>query len=91
MITLWFFSFEVLEDFERVLENSPWNIKGSPLFLKSWSKSEAIEDLDFTKAAYWVQVQNLPMDLMTVENVENIGASLGGLACGGQCRQEKAN
>jgi hypothetical protein len=73
------FSFEVLEDFERVLENSPWNIKGSSLFLKSWSKFKAIEDLDSTKAAYWDQVHKLPMDMMTVENAENIGASLGDL------------
>jgi hypothetical protein len=73
------FSFEFLEDFERVLENSPWNIKGSPLFLKSWSKSEAIEDLDFTTADFWIQVHNLPMDLITVENAESIGASLGDL------------
>jgi hypothetical protein len=73
------FSFEVLEDLERVLDNSPWNIKGSPLFLKRWSKSEAIEDLDFTKAAFWVQVHNLPLDLMTIENAANIGASLGEL------------
>lgn len=73
------FTFEVLEDFKRVLDNSPLNIKGSPLFLKSWFNVEAIEDLDFTKAAYWVQVHNLPMDLMTVENDENIRASLGEL------------
>jgi hypothetical protein len=73
------FSFEVLEDLERVLDNSLWNIKGSPLFLKRWSKSEAIEDLDFTKAPFWVQVHKLPLELMTVKNAENIGASLGDL------------
>jgi hypothetical protein len=66
------FSFEVLEDLERVLDNSPWNVKSSPLFLKMWSKSEAIEDLDFTKAAFWFQVHNLPLDLMIVENAANI-------------------
>jgi hypothetical protein len=46
------FTFEDLEDLHKVLDFSPWNIKGSPLFLKRWSAKEAIEDLDFTKAVY---------------------------------------
>jgi hypothetical protein len=71
------FTFEDLEDLHKVLDFSPWNIKGSPLFLKRWSTEEAIEDLDFTKAAYWVQVHNLLLELITVANAENIGASLG--------------
>lgn len=49
------FTFEELEDLNQVLEYSPWNIKVSPLFLLQWSSMDAIEDLDFTKAAYWVQ------------------------------------
>jgi hypothetical protein len=73
------FTFENLDELNRVLDYSPWNIKGSPLFLKCWSDEDAIEDLDFTKAAYWVQVHNLPLELMTVENARNIGASLGEL------------
>ena len=71
------FTFESLEDLHRVLDYSPWNIKGSLFFLKRWSAEEAIEDLDFTKAVYWVQVHNLPLELITVANAENIGASLG--------------
>jgi hypothetical protein len=71
------FTFEDLEDLHKVLDFSPWNIKGSPLFLKRWLAEEAIEDLDFTKAEYWVQVHNLPLELITTANAENIGASLG--------------
>jgi hypothetical protein len=71
------FTFESLEDLHRVLDYSPWNIKGSPLFLKKWSAEEAIKDLDFTKAAYWVQVHNLPLELIIVANAKNIGASVG--------------
>jgi hypothetical protein len=73
------FTFESLNDLNKVLDYSPWNIKGSPLFLKRWSEEDAIEDLDFTKAAFWVQVHNLPLELMTDENARNIGASLGEL------------
>jgi hypothetical protein len=71
------FTFEDLEDLHKVLDFSPLNIKGSPLFLKRWSAEEAIEDLDFMKAVYWVQVHNLPLELITIANAENISASLG--------------
>jgi hypothetical protein len=73
------FTFKSLDELNRVLDYSPWNIKGSPLFLKRWFEEDAIEDLDFTKAPYWVQVHNLPLELMTVDNARNIGESLGEL------------
>jgi hypothetical protein len=73
------FTFKNLDELNRVLDYSPWNIKGSPLFLKRWFEEDAIEDLDFSKAAYWVQAHNLPLELMTVDNARNIGESLGEL------------
>jgi hypothetical protein len=48
------FTFEDTEDLCRVLNNSPWNIKGFPLFLKRWENDETFEDIDFQKAAIWV-------------------------------------
>ena len=73
------FTFENLEDFMRVLENTPWNITGSPLFLKEWSLFESIKDIDFSTGAFWVQVHDLPLGMMTLENVLSIGSSLGEL------------
>lgn len=73
------FTFENLEDLMRVLGNSPWNIKGSPLFLKRWSLSDSIKDIDFSPRAFWVQVHDLPLEMMTPENSLSIGSSLGKL------------
>jgi hypothetical protein len=73
------FSFANLVDLKRVLENSPWNIKGSPLFLKEWSSSDSIKDIDFSTGAIWVQVHNLPLEMITPENAVSIGSSLGEL------------
>ncbi|XP_059446390.1 uncharacterized protein LOC132177932 [Corylus avellana] len=73
------FTFDNLEDLMRVLENSPWNIKGSPLFLKKWSLSESIKDIDFSTGAFWVQVHDLPLEMITPENAFSIGSSLGEL------------
>ncbi|GLT64124.1 hypothetical protein SLA2020_366350 [Shorea laevis] len=74
---LMIFTFEDLEDLTKVLDNSPWNIKGSPLFLQKWNLEDAIEDIDFSKGAFWVQVHGLPLDMMTTVNANSIGASLG--------------
>ena len=73
------FIFEDLEDLTRVLKNSPWNIKGSPLFLKRWSYDEKFEEIDFVKASIWVQVHGLPLDRMSTANAIIIAESLGGL------------
>jgi hypothetical protein len=71
------FTFDNLKDLKRVLENSPWNINGSPLFLKEWSLSDSIKDIDFSTGAFWVQVHDLPLEMITSENAVSIGSSLG--------------
>ncbi|GLT68115.1 hypothetical protein SLA2020_403740 [Shorea laevis] len=71
------FTFEDMDDLHHVLDYSPWNIKGSPLFLKYWATDAAIEDFDFNKGEYWIQVHGLPLDMMTTDNAAAIGASLG--------------
>jgi hypothetical protein len=71
------FTFEDDADLSRVLDNSPWNIKGSPLFLQRWENDDTFEDLDFSKGAFWIQVHGLPLEWMTTENASSIGNSLG--------------
>ncbi|GLT64073.1 hypothetical protein SLA2020_365870 [Shorea laevis] len=73
------FTFEDMEDLHRILDYSPWNIKGAPLFLKYWATDATIEDFDFSKGEYWVQVHGLPLDMMTTDSATAIGASLGDL------------
>jgi hypothetical protein len=73
------YSFEDVEDLNKVSDNSPWNIKGSPLFLKRWNNDASIEDIDFSKGAFWVQVHGPHLDMMSVENANSIGVSLSDL------------
>ncbi|GLT69957.1 hypothetical protein SLA2020_420660 [Shorea laevis] len=49
------FIFEDLEELSRVLDQSPWNIKGAPLFLKPWKNDDTYEDVDFSTGAFWIQ------------------------------------
>jgi len=71
------FTFEVMQNLSRVLDNSPWNINGTPIFLKYWDSTSTFEDLDFSTFAFWVQVHGLPLDMMFVINALSTGKSLG--------------
>lgn len=63
----------------RVLKQAPWNIRGFLLFLREWSPTEAISDLDFTKAAYWIQIHGFPLARLSSINARLIGSKLGEL------------
>jgi hypothetical protein len=73
------FTFEDMKDLSRVLDISPWNINGTPLFLKYWDNVSTYSDIDFSTAAFWVQVHGLPLDMMSEKNARSIGSCLGDL------------
>jgi hypothetical protein len=73
------FTFEDMKDLSRVLDYSPWNINGSPLFLKYWDNASSYSDIDFSTGAFWVQVHGLPLDMMSEKNARSIGSCLGDL------------
>jgi hypothetical protein len=70
---------KTLEELSRVLDQSPWNIKGAPLFLKLWNNDATYEDIDFSTGAFWIQVHGLPLDHMNMDTAIRIGQSLGDL------------
>jgi hypothetical protein len=73
------FTFENHQDMIRVLELSPWNIRGHPLILKYWDPGMTLSELDFSCGEYWIQVHELPLELMTSQNAEILGGQLGTL------------
>ena len=71
------FKFVVEGDRRKVIELGPWNIERFPLILKPWDQKLQVRDIDFSFIQLWVQVHNLPIEYMSKENAENIGALLG--------------
>ena len=59
------------------MEVGPWNIEGYPLILKMWNQNMAVEDIDFSSLPLWIQVHDLPIELLSKENAEEIGAMVG--------------
>lgn len=59
------FTFPSVESKQRVMDQSPWNIKGFPLVLKTLEQGETILQVDFSVFPIWVQVYGLPMGQTT--------------------------
>jgi hypothetical protein len=75
------FTFEDDHDLQRIQDLSPWNIRGHPLILKPWDRSMSLNELDFSEAPYWIQVHDLPLELINSQNAEIIGNQLGTFLC----------
>lgn len=65
------FSFPSLVIRNRVLKQSPWNIRGFPLVLKVWKQGETVHEVDLSTIPLWVQVHGLPMGQTTKKMVED--------------------
>lgn len=53
---------------DRILQQGPWNIRGSLLFLQPCSPDLALEEFDLHLCPFWIQVHGLPMQNMTLWN-----------------------
>ncbi|OMO52011.1 reverse transcriptase [Corchorus capsularis] len=62
---------------ENALAEGPWNIMGFCMVFRNWDQGVMIEELDFCVADYWVQIHNLPIEMLTRSNGELIGKNLG--------------
>ncbi|OMO58738.1 hypothetical protein COLO4_34402 [Corchorus olitorius] len=61
----------------KALEDSPWSIMGHCLNLKVWPPLTSANNIEFKGILFWVQVHNLPRELLTKTNGEKIGGTLG--------------
>lgn len=64
-------------DRDRILNASPWAIKGHILVLQHWSPSVTISELDFSHSPFWVQIHNIPPNRQNLENAKRLGAFIG--------------
>lgn len=71
------FSFQSLSCRNRVLEQSPWNIRGFPLVLKTWKQGETMHEVDLSTIPLWVQVHGLPMGQTTMKMAEEAASWIG--------------
>lgn len=71
------FSFQSMEEKEKVLHLAPWNFKGYLMISKEWRRGEPINEVEIAHAEYWVQIHELPMESLDEENAFLLGSKLG--------------
>ena len=47
------------------------------LVFKEWRVGDMVEEMSFKEALFWVQINDVPLDLLTKKNVEVIENKLG--------------
>ncbi|TXG73941.1 hypothetical protein EZV62_002520 [Acer yangbiense] len=67
------FTFKCAEDRRMVLQGGPWRFDKALLVLVEPTERGAIQEISFNKAAFWIQILNVPLLCMMKE----IGAFLG--------------
>lgn len=67
------FDFEREEDRCKILDISPWAINGHVLSIKRWEPSIGVNDVDFNKVLFWVQIH----ETLSTENAWIIGNEIG--------------
>lgn len=71
------YTFTYLEDKDKILEMSQWVVKGVVLNLMWWPPHLHMEEIEFHKCAFCIQVHNLPFNKMNKQNALKIGQFLG--------------
>lgn len=71
------FSFPSITARDRVLKQGPWNFRGSLMILKDWKLEATINDIDLSKATFWIRIHGLPLKGLEVVNAIWIGSKLG--------------
>jgi hypothetical protein len=64
---------------DRILQQGPWNIRGSLLLLHPWTRALALNEVELFLCSFWIQVHGLPQQNMTIKNAIRIGKALGTL------------
>lgn len=57
----------------------PWAFMVFMISLKRWDPNKTMNEIDFSKCLFWIQIHNLSILKRSVGNIENIAATIGTL------------
>lgn len=67
------FSFPSIQSRDKILQQGPWNVKGSLLVLKLWDIKATLQEISFTSMNLWLQIYGLPLCMMTRDGAVEYG------------------
>ena len=71
------FTFELESDLEKVLLGEPWSFDRHLVVLQKYDGTSPMEQVDFSKSSFWIQIHNLPLTCLSPDVAMEIGESLG--------------
>ncbi|GJU71911.1 reverse transcriptase, partial [Tanacetum coccineum] len=73
------FAFENKEDIPKILRDSPWSVMGYYVALVPWDSNKTLNELDFNRGEFWIQVHDLPLGMLSSKYATELAKSLGKL------------
>jgi hypothetical protein len=64
-------------NYKSIINQGTWNVRGSLLLLQPWSPVLAIDEVKLHLCAFWIQVNDIPLQYMTTQNAIKIGKGIG--------------
>lgn len=74
---LFLFHFTREEDKKEVLKKAPWFTMNQLLVLETWHPHVAYHQIEFNSSPFWIQIHNLPLELMNVSNARKLPQKVG--------------
>ncbi|XP_030970522.1 uncharacterized protein LOC115990895 [Quercus lobata] len=71
------FDFEMEADAEKVMQGQPWAFDRHLVVVQRYDGSIPVQDIEFKTTTFWIQIHNLPFQLLTVEAAVSIGETIG--------------
>lgn len=71
-VNLFLFSFNSEEEILTILNKTPWYVMNKLISLQRWNSQVSLKEIVFNKVQFWVQLQELPLECMTVKCAEKI-------------------
>ena len=71
------FTFELESNLEKVLLGEPWSFDRHLVVLQKYDGTSPMEQVDFSKSSFWIQIHNLPLTCLSPDVAMEIGESLG--------------
>ena len=71
------FAFETVEDIEKVLLGETWSFDRHIVVFQRYDMSTPIDELEFDRVSFWIQIHNLPYSLLTTNVAISLGESIG--------------
>ena len=68
--------FEMEADAEKVVQGQPWVFDRHLVVVQRYNGSIQVQDLAFKSTTFWIQIHNLPFQLLTVEAALCIGETI---------------